>query len=493
LLLGGGAVYLRKRGAAAKTEASHHKALADASAAANHAKSAFLANMSHELRSPLNAMLGFTRLLMRDSRLFAEGKEDLATVLKSGEHLYVLINQVLDLSKIEAGRMTLTETNFDLQTMLDDLAGMFSIVAKQKGLRLIVERAPDTPRYVRTDAMKLRQVLINLLSNAFKFTSKGAVTLRIDMAGEGAPIGRLSIAVIDTGEGIAAEELSRLGGAFVQAQAGRRVKEGTGLGLAISRNFVALMGGELTLSSKPGKGTVVTFEIPAPAVDAEQATSDISPRGSRVVGIVAGQPRYRILAVDDRAEGRQLLTRLLAPLGFDVREASNGEEAAAIWAAWRPHLIWMDMRMPVMDGREATQRIKAQPGGKETIIIALTASSFEEEREQILAVGCDDFMRKPFREDMLFEMMRKHLKVNFIYEEESADASPAPPDAAMFARLPAELRAPLEEALKRLDIDAIADAIESIRARDTALADALAGLAKRFQYAQILNLVTEEK
>jgi signal transduction histidine kinase/ActR/RegA family two-component response regulator len=440
VLLGGFAFYLRRRAVVAKTESKYHRALAisesrraEALAAASQAKSTFLANMSHELRSPLNAMLGFARILMHDNRLPSDVRDDLTVIRNSGEHLYALINQVLDLSKIEAGQAAFNEANFDLYGLLDDLTGMFSIAAKQKGLDLTIDSEPEVPQFVRTDVVKLRQVLINLITNGLKFTNAGRVILRVGNPGE-SELGRdqssdpvatrlLSFAVIDTGVGIAPEELSRLGEAFVQAKAGLQAKEGTGLGLALSRSFVRLMGGELKISSQVDKGTTLEFDIPVRVVESESVTADTAEAARRVIGLAPNQPCYRILTVDDRIEARQLIKRLLGPLGFEVRDATNGQEAIAVWEEWQPHLIFMDMRMPVMDGREATRRIKATEQGKKTIIIAFTASGFEDEREKILGFGCDDFLRKPFREDALFKLLHKHLAVNFIYEEEDASAS----------------------------------------------------------------------
>jgi CheY-like chemotaxis protein len=423
-------------------------------------------------------------------------RKDLGIVIKSGEHLYTLINQVLDLSKIEAVRATLDQRDFDLYELLDELAETFTLAARQKGLQLRIDNAADVPKYIKADAVKLRQVLINLLNNAIKFTSEGSVILKVGK-GSGLPSPqegpngcRLSFAVIDTGPGIAPDELRELGNAFMQTQAGRRAREGTGLGLAISRSFVQLMGGELKATSEIARGTTFAFDIPVQRVEATSVTPSIE-RGRRVIGLAPNQPRYRILAVDDRMEGRQLLTRMLTPLGFEVREAGNGEEAIAIWEAWEPHLIWMDMRMPVMDGREATRRIKSTAKGKETKIIALTASSFEEERQEILRIGCNDFLRKPFREAVLFQLMRQHLGVQFVYENEPLLPSTTQPEAASMAALPAELQARLKQTVSQLDVNGIQAVIADIQVHDPVLAEGLTKLATNFQYRQILALFQE--
>jgi signal transduction histidine kinase/DNA-binding NarL/FixJ family response regulator len=489
-LFGAFGMYYRKRSADVRTEIAHQKRLAEAEAAANQAKSDFLANMSHELRSPLNAILGFARIVARDSGLPSDARSKLDIVVKSGEHLFQLINQILDLSKIEAGRMALNDSVYDLYGLLDELEKMFSLTARQKGLALVFEQSVDLPRYIRVDAGKLRQILINLLSNAFKFTRQGSVTLRVDKRGEE----RLSFSITDTGPGIASDELEELGRPFVQAHEGRKSREGTGLGLAICNRFIKLMGGELKLASVQGKGSTFTFDINAPEVGDDDALALPSLSSERVVGLAPGQPRYRILATDDLADQRHLVASLLTPLGFEVREASNGEEAIAVWEEWAPHLIWMDMRMPVLNGREATRRIKSTEKGKSTIIIALTASTFEDEIEEVLGAGCDDFLRKPFQEQALFEMLSKHLGVRFIHEQPvNVQATPQPADPARIAALPADLLERLSVALAGLEVDDIGKAIEEIRAIDPQLAESLSMLSATFDFGQMLALLPAQQ
>ncbi|MGL5062311.1 MAG: PAS domain S-box protein, partial [Microcoleus sp.] len=353
----------------------------EAAEAANKAKSTFLANMSHELRSPLNAIIGFAQVAIRSQTLSPENQENVGIILRSGEHLLTLINQVLDLSKIEAGRTTVNEKNFDLYRLLDDLEDMFALKAEDKGLQLEFDRDAEVPHYICTDEVKLRQVLINLLNNAIKFTSEGGVSVRV-RGGVGnrqnhnreRAIGRylLHFEVADTGAGIAEEELDRLFEAFVQTKTGKDAQEGTGLGLIISREFVQLMGGDIAVSSEVGTGTVFEFDIQVHLVEAADIETKKTKR--QVIALEPNQPRYRLLIVDDKPLNRQLLVKLLNPLGFELREANNGKEAVEIFMDWEPHLIWMDMRMPVMDGYEATKQIKTTTKGQATAIVALTAS-----------------------------------------------------------------------------------------------------------------------
>lgn len=484
-LVGGLVLYMRKRATDARIEMAHQKRLVAAEAEANHAKSEFLANMSHELRSPLNAILGFSRLVTREPGLSDETRGNLQTVLRSGEHLYHLINQILDLSKIEAGRMTLNDTVFNLPLLLDELEQMFSLAARQKRLTLTVTRATDLPLYVRADAVKLRQILINLMSNALKFTSEGSVILHVSRSG---PL-HLSVTVSDTGPGIAPEELVTLGNAFVQAGEGRRSREGTGLGLVICHRFIKLMGGELRMSSELGRGSQFSFEIRIAEIENPGRYAQTQATSGRVIGLVPGQPRYRILVVDDLPDQRKLLRGLLGQIGFDIREAGNGAEAVAVWEEWSPHLIWMDMRMPVLNGMEATRKIKATEKGKATCIIALTASTFEDERDEIIDAGCDDFLRKPFQEQALFAHLHQHLGVNFVYDQPPQEKTAEPIGIERVAALPAALQEKLAAALGGLDVEAVDSAIGEVRMVDPEVADALSLLAAGFDYGRMLALL----
>jgi CheY-like chemotaxis protein len=356
-----------------------------------------------------------------------------------------------------------------------------------------------------TDEGKLRQVLSNLLGNAVKFTRAGGVWLRVSAPSPALPRPRgrtmLHFEIEDTGPGIAPEELEAVFDPFVQATVGQEPQEGTGLGLAISRQFVRLMGGDITATSELGQGSLFQFDLQVGLAAA--AEGEASRPAPRVVGLAEdqraadGRP-FRLLVVEDKETNRRLLVKLLESSGFEVQEATNGQEAIEVWEYWQPHLIWMDMRMPVMDGHEAAQRIKATPKGDATVVIALTATAFEEDREQILLEGCDDFVRKPFRKEDIYEMLVKHLGVRFLYEEEPAppaSAEPAEPayvpSAEALAALPASWLADLEQATTKADLNLILSLVDQIRDDDPALADGLAELARTYRYRDILALIEE--
>ncbi|MGA9379668.1 MAG: ATP-binding protein, partial [Phormidium sp.] len=397
----------------------------EAADAANKAKSQFLAKMSHELRTPLNAILGFSQLMARTPSLSQEQQEYTEIINRSGEHLLDLINDILSMAKIEAGQVTLNENPFNLHELLNSIEELLRLKANSKDLQLLFEIAPQVPQHIQTDENKLRQVLLNLLGNAIKFTQIGTVKLRV-LLGETENTHHSSsnrqtkiiFEVQDTGPGIAPNELSVLFQPFVQTQTGRQTGQGTGLGLPISQQFIKLMGGDITVRSQLSQGTTFTFNILADLVSSFEQNPISSTR--RIIGLAANQPTYRILIVEDLKENRQLVVKLLAPFGFEIREAENGQQAITLWENWQPHLIWMDMQMPIMDGYEATKHIKSHSQGHDTVIIALTASAFQEQQSAILKAGCDDFLPKPFREEMLFEKMAKHLGLRYLYQEDSS-------------------------------------------------------------------------
>ncbi|MBE9115677.1 response regulator [Lusitaniella coriacea LEGE 07157] len=387
-----------------------------AAAAASKAKSEFLANMSHELRTPLNIILGFAKLMNRDASLSLEQHENLQTINRSGEHLLELISDILELSKIESGIISLDEKDFDLYHLLDNLEEMFLVATENKEIELRFSIASDVPQYIKADEKKLRSCLINLLSNALKFTPAGYIKLRVSACRESEPF-HILFEVEDTGVGIDRADLENVFDAFVQAQAGRQSAEGTGLGLSITRKFAQLMGGDITANSAIDRGS--TFKLHIQLTPVPCPTLSLNPR-QRPVALVS-EEACRVLVVDDTQDNRRLLVKLLEPIGFEVREGDNGFEGIEQWENWQPHLIWMDTRMPVMDGLEATRQIRQREGlsseKKQTVIIALTASAFAERREEILTAGFDDLLFKPFRENVLFETMAEYLGIRYRYEE----------------------------------------------------------------------------
>lgn len=466
----------------------------EAAEAANHAKSTFLANMSHELRTPLNAILGFAQLLKHDSNLNPQQKENIRIISRSGEHLLGLINDILDLSKIEAGCIVINETDFDLVEMVAELKEMFQVKAKAKDLDLEFNLTPEVSRLIRSDRLKLRQVLINLLDNAIKFTNEGRVSLtvtRIDKPEKGL---NMLFSVSDTGVGIGEDEMQHLFTPFLQTKAGIATAKGTGLGLTISRKYVQLLGGDIAVQSQLGQGATFQFEIKVIPVNSTAIGNRQISR--RVIALAPNQPQYRILVVDDNDNNRQLLVQLLAPVGFEVREATNGEAAIKMWETFQPHLIWMDMKMPAIDGYQATQRIKATAKGFATIVIAITASAFESQKLAMLAAGCDDIVCKPVSEQVIFEKLAQYLGASFIEEATTtiwSGESNYNLNLSAMQALPKSWLAELEQATLAQDRVALEQLILRIQPQEIALAEAIKNQIENWDYSNILEAIQSVK
>ena len=457
----------------------------DAADAANRAKSTFLANMSHELRTPLNAILGFSNLL-RKSAASEKQRQDLDIINRSGEHLLGLINDVLDVAKVEAGRVEFRIAPYDLKRRVDEVADMMCGRAREKGLTLNVSVAPEVPRFVKTDEAKLSQVLINLVGNAVQFTEKGGVTLRA--GARPALDGRrvlLKFEVEDTGIGIAPEDRRRIFEPFVQV-GNFRAQKGSGLGLAITRQFVELMGGTIQVESTQGYGSIFRVELPVEAAE-ESEVLPAETDGDEIAGLETGQPECRILIVEDEEANWLLLQRLLEDAGFQVRVATDGIQGIEAFAGWRPHFIWMDLRMPQMDGWECTRRIRALEGGRDVKIAAATASTFESERERVLGAGFDDFIRKPYHSRVIFECLDRQLKLRWVYRKPHLEERAMVLAKEDLRTLPEEVLRELAAAVGTLDTARIREAIARISVLDAGLGKTLTQYADRFAYTAILN------
>ena len=473
------------------------RAAKTAAEATNLAKSRFLANMSHEIRTPMNTILGFSQLLLGEAERSGRCQpEHVATILRSGDHLLNIINDILEMARIESGRVTLNPAPFDLYRLLEDLERMFSLRSQTKHLRFQIERQGEVPRYLLADATKLRQVLINLLGNAVKFTpSGGAITLRVRSEPEPDGALRLHAAVQDTGVGIAPEDLPHLFEPFFQTQASQCISGGTGLGLAISQEFVRLMGGKFEVTSQVGVGSTFRFGVPVSRVEGTAAEAEGRPAlGS--LRLQPGQPACRVLLVDDAPESLQLLTLLLAPVGFAIRTATDGAEAVAQCQEWAPHLVLMDLSMPGMDGYEATRRLRAARGTT-LKIIALSAGVFIEDRQRAVAEGADVFLAKPFDHADLLEKIKQLVGLDYVYDALQAPAAPAHgdaaterPTAAEIRRLPAQLVAALGEATGRADYRQMLTLADQAATHDERLGRLLRQLVRRFDHDTLQKLLS---
>jgi PAS domain S-box-containing protein len=455
---------------------------------ANIAKSTFIATMSHELRTPLNAILGFSELMGLDESATAKQKETLCIINRSGQHLLSMINDVLDISKIEAGRLEVDIQPFNLVTFLNDIGVMINVRAATKQLDFRLELASDIAQFIKTDSGKLRQVLINLLGNAIKFTAKGSVVLCACTTPSTDKI-QLFIDVIDSGVGIPADKLADLFQPFVQVMQANSDTEGTGLGLAISKSLIQLMGGQISVNSELGVGSTFKIELPVELADASDVAIDKNFNAAK--SLAPNQPTWRLLVVDDKMDNRLLLVTVLTDMGFQVHEAENGQESIREFEEWQPHLIWMDMRMPVMDGYEATKKIRKMAGGDKVKIIALTASAFKEQHADIIKAGCDAVLYKPFHIHEIFAALVQYLSVKFIYDDTppSAPLLVAKITSEMLGRMPADLLLKLKAAALLLDTEDVDTIIASIRAISPKIADRLEELAQSYQFDQITKLI----
>lgn len=460
---------------------------------ANKSKSVFLANMSHEIRTPLNAIIGFSQLMNRDKSLTSLQKEYSISIIRAGEHLLSLINDILELSKMEAGRLELNNKNIDLYALFADIQMLFKEPAKTKHLQFIFETAPDIPQYVCIDDNKLRRIFINLISNAIKFTDDGGVAVRIRVNKVGLDRTQLFVEIQDSGHGIAENEMDKLFKSFVQTSSGTKTNSGTGLGLALSRELAILMGGDISVKSEVGKGSVFSFFVDFKEGDKTTLTEIIQ---NKVVGFKKTNGDINILVADDVDKNRKVIVTLLNLVGFKTIEAVNGEDAITKFEKYNLHLILMDMRMPVMTGYEAIQFIKSTAKGKNIPIIALTASSFEDERRNIDRLGIQGYIRKPFRENELFNAIGNILEIRYIYESESVESTIE--DSLLeeqvvekLKRLPTEMTQEMNDAIEIADFERLIALIERISLEDKELSVHLLLFANNYDYNYFNTLLTQ--
>jgi len=430
---------------------------------ANRAKSMFLANMSHEFRTPLNAILGFSQIIARDNQLPLKLRDPMNIIMKSGEHLLSLINDVLDLARIESGKTRLEPVEFDLGSLIADLIDMLRIRAREKGLELRLDQSSSFPRFVRTDPAKLRQILINLIGNAIKFTKHGYITINLALASriKGTLQHELLFSITDTGIGISKEDQKRLFNPFEQLGSSTKY-EGTGLGLSIVNEFVKLMGGQISIESDTGKGSTFKFSIVCDPVN--QISTVSIPVKVDYPHKVKNAENYRILIVEDHTDNRAVLLSLLEPFGFQLREASNGHEGLEITRSWMPHLIFMDRRMPDMDGLSATKAIRNLAPSISPSIVAITAHAYSEEQKEMLDAGCNAFIAKPYKDSSIFDAIARFLPVSIEYgisNVHNESDSISSQEFQSFSSINSATRDILLKASHEGDIDLIREVVES--------------------------------
>ncbi|MBK7712328.1 MAG: PAS domain S-box protein [Bacteroidales bacterium] len=459
---------------------------------ANKSKSVFLANMSHEIRTPLNAIIGFSQILNRDPLFTNSQKEYLRSIITAGEHLLMLINDILELSKVEAGRTVLNPVNVDLYSLFADIQLIFKEQTNSKHLQFIFETTNIIERYVFVDEKKLRQIFINLIGNAIKFTNEGGIAVRVRFDKVEEKVNKMTVEIEDSGPGIPETEIDQLFKHFVQTSSGLKNGSGTGLGLILSRELAILMGGDITVSSQVGIGSVFTFHV----MTTKGENEIIKPNDDkRIMSIEKGQKPFKILVVDDKTENLRVAVNLLNLVGFETNEAINGEDAIKKFNDWNPDLILMDMRMPVMDGYEATRKIKSTQRGKQTPIIALTASTFEEERNEIKSLDIQGYIRKPFKENDLFNTIGKVLAIKYNYEVDTSklkDQEVEEGTLESISTIPLSLVSEMSDAVSVADLDKLIALIINVEPINPKLAKYLMTLANSYDYMHLQQLLNKK-
>ena len=459
---------------------------------ANQAKSEFLANMSHELRTPLNGILGYSQILGRSKTLADQERNGVNIIHQCGSHLLTLINDILDLSKIEARKLELTPTALHLPSLLQSVVEMCKIRAEQKGIEFIYQPSSRLPEGVEADEKRLRQVLINLLGNAIKFTDQGSVTLRVDVLEQSDNQASLLFQVIDTGVGIASENLTKLFEAFEQVGDRQKQSEGTGLGLAISQRIVQLMGNSIGVNSQLGEGSEFFFTVALPLASDWAQQQGTMEGSERIIG-------YRgdcleILVVDDRWENRAVLFHLLEPLGFKVIEAQNGQEGLEKLRATQPDLVITDLVMPVMDGFEFLQQVRNSQDIQDAKVLVSSASVAQLDQQMALDSGGDDFLAKPVDARSLFQLIATHLSLEWIYEAKDNDSEQAQSLPTEVVLPPVNILEALLELASQANLKALREQIEQLVEKNkiyAPFAEPIIQFAKQFQVEEIEELLEQ--
>lgn len=465
----------------------------EAAESANKAKTAFLANMSHEIRTPMNAILGYSQLINNDFKLSDDNRENISIVLSSGERLLNLINDILEISKIEAGHTTLVEIDFDLYAMVNDIIRLLSLKAKIKKINLAAEIDESVPQFAFYDESKIRQILTNLIGNAIKFTETGGVTLEVNTTTESNGQHRLTFSIEDSGCGIAQAEQQKLFERFQQTASGKRAQEGTGLGLAICKQYAELMQGDIFVISEEQMGSIFTLNVPFQEGLPAKAIPSVPTNQ-----ILHLHPRHlglKILIVDDKRNNRHLLEKLLEQTGFTTKSVNNGKEAIEANKDWAPVLILMDMYMPEVDGYEATKAIKASTGRKPPFVVVVTASALEEDREAIMKCGADFFVRKPFKNQDLLALIGRCLNIEYATDNSIVEDSMDNTNKAsineqdLIAELPQASISKIREFAQMLDTESISDLCLDLKSDYPDAAKLLESLMDDYSFEKILQLV----
>ena len=464
-----------------------HEAM-EAASLANNAKSRFLANMSHEIRTPMNAVLGYAQILLKEKTLGEIQRKNVDSIYRNGIHLLNLINNVLNMSKIESGKITLDETVFDLDELLEEIRIIFDIQVRTRNLYFNSIKHDGLPRYITGDRNKIKQVLINLVGNAVKNTDSGGINFETAVAGDINDMHNefeIRFTVKDTGRGISTGDLEEIFNPFVQST-DQKLAEGTGLGLSISKSFARLMRGDIVAESSKGKGSTFTFT----AMITKGSSFEIEKKnGTSGILQLNTDHEIRVLVVDDRESNRDILTQMLLHAGFTVKEAVNGVEALTLFEKFEPHIILLDVVMPEMDGVEVTRRIRSSHKGMNAVIIAVTASAMDDDIKEVVDAGVDDIIRKPFIDTELFESIKKHARLDYIYEQKSEDNEMKTFDFENIEKaakaVPLGLINELEQAINIGYMAGLRDVIKKISKINIDLADVLNDLADDYGYDEI--------